>query len=729
MIKYDKSVVTALKKSEEEMYNLSHHIVDIEHFILATLSFKNNIKLLLNKHNITYEKYKEKLIKKVSVSSTSKNKYIFYSFNLKKAIDVASDNAKELSSDEITLEHIYMSILEENDSIAINILKDFNLDIDAFYKEIVKLIKNNKNLLLYEIGTNLNELAINKKLDKVIGRKKEINKIIEILARKNKNNPILIGEAGVGKTALVEGLANLIISNKVPEFLKNTTIVSLNIASVISGTKYRGEFEEKLTRILKECEEVDNIIIFIDEVHTIVGAGGAEGAIDASNILKPILARGNLKIIGATTINEYKKYISTDKALDRRFQKIYIKEPTEIETFNILKKIKKDYEKFHNVKITEDILKNITFLSSKYIFDRNEPDKSIDILDEVCAATAITSHNELHKKYDKELKSILLKKENAIKNENYLEAEFLKEKEQKLINKLDTNKTKIVSIETLKKIIESKCNGKIYDLDNINNLYKDIENDLNKSIIGQKHAIKELITALKISNLKKEKNPTSILIYGPTGIGKSKTVKELAKGGNFNLIKLDMSEYNTEISINKLIGSPQGYIGYNDNNTALEEIKLKPNSIVLLEEIDRAHPSVINLFLNILEEGILKNSKNEILNFNNSIIIMTTNNLKNDNLGYVDIELNNLNEIFSNEFINRINHIIEFKNLTKQHIKKIIENDIDILNETYTKNISLTQEKINSIIKESNFKELGARNINNILKKHIEKSLISSNTL
>lgn len=730
MIKYDKLVVIALKKSEEEAFNLSHKIVGIEHFILATLSFKNNIKAILNKYGVTYEKYKEKL-NNYSDKNNNKNKYIFYSFNLKKVIDIASDNTKDFLAEEVTLEHIYMSIIEEDNDIGIKMLKEFNIDLDKFYKDVIKLLKNNKNLLIYEIGTNLNELAINKKLDKVIGRKKEINNIIEILARKNKNNPLLIGEAGVGKTALIEGLADLISKNNVPDFLKNTTVVSLNIASVISGTKYRGEFEEKLTKILKECEEVDNIIIFIDEVHTIVGAGGAEGAIDASNILKPILARGNIKIIGATTISEYKKFIATDKALDRRFQKVYVNEPNEEETYNILKKIKPDYEKFHNVKISNDILKNILYLSNKYIFDRNEPDKSIDILDEVCAATAVTFDNKNLVKHKNELKSILIKKQNAIKNGDYVNAEILKEKEQEiLMNIKNSNEVKEVTIETLKKIIESKCNSKIYDLNNSGNIYNDIELYINEKIVGQKKAIKDLLNILKIFNLKKEKNPTSILIYGSSGIGKSLAIKELSKINNYNLIKLDMSDFSTEISINKLIGSPQGYIGYNDNNTSLEEIKLKPNSIILLEGIDKAHPSVINLFLNILDEGILKNSKNEILNFNNSIIIMTSNNLKCSSLGYLK-DSNNVDftEIFSNEFINRINYTIKFKNLTKNDIKKIIEKKVDNIKSNYNKSIILNNKIIDSIISESNYKELGARNLDNILKKHVEKILISSCTL
>ena len=296
MIKYDKLVVIALKKSEEEAFNLSHKIVGIEHFILATLSFKNNIKAILNKYGVTYEKYKEKL-NNYSDKNNNKNKYIFYSFNLKKVIDIASDNTKDFLAEEVTLEHIYMSIIEEDNDIGIKMLKEFNIDLDKFYKDVIKLLKNNKNLLIYEIGTNLNELAINKKLDKVIGRKKEINNIIEILARKNKNNPLLIGEAGVGKTAIVEELSRLISLNEVPQELKNKRIISLNMSQAVAGTKYRGEFESRMKSILEEAiDPTNNIILFIDEIHTIIGAGGQENG-DAAQMLKPLLSRGKIKLI------------------------------------------------------------------------------------------------------------------------------------------------------------------------------------------------------------------------------------------------------------------------------------------------------------------------------------------------------------------------------------------------------------------------------------------------
>ncbi len=729
MTKYNKQVILALKKSELEMYNLGHSYVDIEHMILGILGFDNNIKNILNKYNITYDNYKKELIS-IKGSNNKKERFIFYNSRIKKIIDKSSNTTSEFSFKEVTLEYVFLNMLEEVDSLGIKILINQNININKLYKEVYKLNTNNNNLLIYEIGINLNDLAKNNKLDKVIGRKKEINQIIEILARKNKNNPILIGEAGVGKTAIIEALADKIEKKEVPNFLRNKIIVSLNIANVISGTKYRGEFEEKLTKILKECEDIDDIIIFIDEVHTIVGAGGAEGAIDASNILKPILARGNLKIIGATTINEYKKFISVDKALDRRFQKVYIKEPTKSETINILKKIKCDYEKFHNVKIKDNIIDNIVNLSNKYIFDRNEPDKSIDVLDESCAKANIESKIINNNLLESKLNTLIFKKEQAIKDENYKEAEKIKEQEQKILKSIKSqNSPKEVTYSIVKKVVESKCNSKIYDLEDNSNNYKNLESELNKIIIGQKEGIKELVNIYKVFNNKNNNSPISVMIYGNSGIGKTKCSKEFAEINKLNFIKLDMSEYSSEISVNKLLGAPQGYVGYNDSNTALESIKLNPNSLILLDEIDKAHPFIINLFLNILDEGYLKNSKDEKLNFNNCIFIMTTNNLNKENsVGYIN-KYENISETFPKEFVNRINYFIKFKSLNTSDIKLIIKNELTNLEKEYNKKINLKELDLNIILKECDIENSGARNIKNIIKKYIEKNLIASNTL
>ena len=722
MIKYNKDVIKILKQSEKETYELNDSKVTINHFILATLKLDNNIKKIFNKFHVDYKTYINNMTKN---EINRKSDLIFYSLKFKKILDLSYDTANKYQSNEIKLEHIFITIIDEN--IELELLTNINLNIETFYKELLNSL-NKSNEIIKEIGTNLTDLAKNKKLSNIIGREKEINQIIEILARKNKNNPILIGEAGVGKTAIVEEIANLISNNNVPTFLKNKQIISINISSIISGTKYRGEFEEKLNKILKECETKDNIILFVDEIHTIVGAGGAEGAIDASNILKPSLARGTIKLIGATTISEYKKTIATDKALDRRFQKVIINTPNKEETYNILKSIKNEYEEFHNVKISDKLLKKISDLSDKYILDRNNPDKSIDILDEVCASTSVIKNHKIIHDLRQKISCINKIKENALKKGNYLKAYKCKEEEENILNKINTNLNykKDVSLNTIIEIIESKCNSKIYDI-NTNKNYKFLKDNLNKKIVGQENEINCVINRLKILNMKKDNLPISILINGPSGTGKTSFAIEFSKITGRNLIKLNMNDFQNEISINKIIGSPQGYIGYDDNNTVLEDLKLNPNSIILLDEIDKANINIINLFSKIIEEGIIKNSKNEIFNLKNTFIIMTSNNTKCKPIGYIN--KSKQDETLSDNFIENIDFILNFKELSEDSIKKIINNYIKDFNHNYNTNIKLNNKEIENIIDKSSYKENGAKSIKKLLNTYLEKELLSITSL
>ncbi len=729
MNKYSEEVKMVFKYSEIEMINLNHPYVGSEHLILSILSFKNNVSAVLNKYGITYKKYKRELIEKIGTSN-KKTEFIFYTPLLKKIIETASMSAKENSNNEVQIAHLFLALIEENDGIGYTILKSFNCDIDLIYKEISKIIIGNKNLLVYELGINLNNLAISNELDKVIGRDKEIDRIIEILARKNKNNPILLGEAGVGKTAIVEELARRITKGNVPNFLLDKVIVSLNLSCVISGTKYRGEFEEKLNKIIKELEISQNIILFIDEVHTIIGAGGAEGAIDASNILKPVLARGKIKCIGATTITEYSKFIEKDKALDRRFQKVIINETSIEETKNILKKIKKDYEKYHNVKISDEIINDIVDFSNKYIYDRREPDRSIDVLDEICAKTNVNITNNEINIIKNKLKNIIKLKNKYIKYNNFEKASNLKEEENILKSSLVKLKNKLnnkqVSFDTLKSVIEFKANIKINE-ENMDKYYEYLKKELNSHIIGQNNAISELIKIDKLIIKKKEKKPISILFNGSSGVGKTELAKFYAKMKNINLIRLDMSEYKSEISMNRILGAPQGYIGYDDVNTTFESIKSYPNSIILLDEIEKAHPSIMNLFFSILDEGEIKNSKGEQLKFYNCVFILTTNNLNNkDTVGFTKKQNNFDYDYFSVEFLNRVNYVINFNNLKKADIKKIIINEVKKNCETYDENYKFNDNEIEEIIGESNYNIFGARKIKNIVKKHVEEKLIKT---
>lgn len=728
MNKYSEEVKKALKQSEIEMLNLNHPYVGSEHLILSILSFNNNIKQILNTYNITYKSFKKELINKVGICN-KKSEFIFYTPLLKRIIENAVLNAKENSNIEIQLSHLFLALIEESEGIGITLLKNMKCNLDLIYKDVSKIVSNNKNLLIYELGINLNQLAKANELDKVIGRDKEIERIIEILARKNKNNPILIGEAGVGKTAIIEELSRRIVKGKVPMFLLDKNIVSLNLANVISGTKYRGEFEEKLGKIIKELEYSQNIILFINEVHTLIGAGGAEGAIDASNILKPVLSRGKIKCIGATTMKEYSKYIEKDKALDRRFQKVIIEEPNIEETKNILIKIKKDYELFHNVKISDEIINYIVDTSQKYILDRKEPDKSIDVLDEACAKTNVNINNSELLIIKDKIKNKIKQKNKYIKLGNFELASKIKEEENELklnLNKLkDKLNKKNVSTETVKEVIESKSNTKIEN-ENLNN-YSILKDNLNKEIIGQKDVINELINITKVIKNKKDNKPISILFNGSTGVGKTELAKIYSNALNLNLIRLDMSEYKSEMSLNRILGTPQGYIGYDDVNTTFEEIKTKPNSLILLDEIDKAHPSIINLFFNILDEGEIKNSKGEILKFYNSIFILTTNNLnKESSLGFNSKEFEIDYDSIPKEFLNRISYILNFKSLNIKDIKLIIKKEIEKLFHSYDLDYKLSNEDINKIIYESNFEIYGARKIKNIIKKYVESKVINS---
>ena len=694
---YTKDIIKILKNSEIEAKKFKNEFVSSEHILLSLLKIETKAKQLFNKHNITYNEA-EKLIKK-SNANTSNN---YYTLTTKKIIDNAFVTNKDNSS-EITPINLTLSILDEKNSKAYTILQTLSKDINLLYKDFVKELTKSENNILTELGTNLNELVINNEIDKVIGRDSEIERIIEILARKNKNNPILIGEAGVGKTAIVEELARRIVTKNIPPILKNKTIISINLASIISGTKYRGEFEEKMNKIVKELENNNNLILFIDEIHTIVGAGGAEGAIDASNILKPMLARGKAKCIGATTINEYKKTIEKDKALDRRFQKIIIEEPNEKEIINILSKIKSDYEKFHNVRIPNEILKQIPILSKKYIFGRSEPDKSIDILDEVCAKTSIFANTNEIEKINRQIKTLNKRKNNYIKEENYNFAIKLSEDINALnekLEKINNKNIKTVTVDILKMVIEKKSNIKIYDVNN-QSYFNEIKNKLNKKIIAQEKQINKLIE-LYIDNLNKTSTvPNSILIEGPTGTGKTEMIKLLAKYTNYNLIKINMDEYKSEISINRIIGSPQGYIGYNDANTTFEELKIKPNSIILIENINEAHYTIKNLFKNILEDGILKNSKNEIINLANNLIIFTNtkNNTKNS-IGFIS------NQLKEDKNILKIENKIIMNNLKEKDIIKIIKSKS-----------KLKDIEIKEIIKKSNYIKEGANNLDKLIKK------------
>lgn len=702
---YSEEIINILKNSEKEASKNNSEFITTEHILLSILKSNTQAQIIFNKHNISYED-----AKKLINNNNNKNKSKYYTLTTKKIIENSFVNTKD-NKTEINSINLSLSILDEKSCKANAIITKLTDNYNSLYKDFTKELINNENSILEELGTNINELVINNEIDKVIGREEEINRIIEILARKNKNNPILIGEAGVGKTAIVEELARKIVNKNVPEIFLNKKIISINLASIISGTKYRGEFEEKMSKIIKELEKNDQIILFIDEIHTIVGAGGAEGAIDASNILKPMLARGKAKCIGATTINEYKKTIEKDKALDRRFQKVYINEPNEEELLTILKKIKHEYEKYHKVKIPEQIIKQIPYLSKKYIHGRSEPDKSIDILDEVCAKTALFFNTEEKQKINNKINKLSRQKNFLLKKQKYTDAITISEEINNLtenLTKLNNHEKKIVTEEILKSVLEKKSNSIIHELNDNLDYISNIKQKLMNKIIGQDTQILEITNIYKYHQTKNNDLPTTILIEGKTGTGKTELIKLLSKYTKTNLIKINMNEYKNETSLNRLLGSPQGYVGYNDTNTTFEELKLNPNSIILVEKLNNAHYSIKDLFKSIIEDGEIKNTKNEKINFKNNIIIFTnTTNNESTKIGFIKKQ----KEEVENHL--KIDNYIKMNDLTKSDIYKIIN--------LHSKNLEKTD--IEKIITESNYLLQGANKIKQLTDKYKNKVL------
>lgn len=686
---YNLETSRIFKDAEKIMISLNHGYVGTEHLFLSMLKNSEEIRNLLEKYQIEYDGFLEELLLVVN-SETCKKVACIYTPLLKKVIKNAEMHAK---NGYITPLMLLESLLEEGEGIAIRILISMGLDIDKLYDEIkLKDKKSNQKLEIYNIGKEMSkDLSDNF----VVGREKEIDLITETLLRKNKNNPLLIGDAGVGKSAIVEELARRIKKGDVPNALKNKKIISIEMSSLVAGTKYRGEFEEKLNKIIKEVENNPEIILFIDEIHTLSNAGGAEGAINASDILKPYLARGKIKVIGATTTNEYNKFIAKDKALSRRFDLIKINEPSIDETINILSKIKPSFEHHYNIKISEENIRQIVDLTNKYILDRFNPDKSIDLLDSVCAMKEVKSPKEKNIIILKnKLSNIIEAKEKMVKNNNFEEALNYRKQEIELNEKIEKekNSSNRITNNDIKEVMLRKSN-----IPNMKNNWKDLKAYLNNEIVGQEEAINEIIASLKS---KESDLPVSILLTGSTGVGKTKTVKEIATYLKMPLVRLDLSEYNEPVSINRLIGSSAGYVGYDDENI-FDRIRMSPNSIVLLDELEKANSNVINLFLQVLDEGFITNAKGEKIDFKNTYIFMTSNAEINNKIGFMKGKSNYQNS-FSKEFLGRITCIVNYKNVTEDMVKKYL---------------SKKGIKNSLILKEFDYENQGFRGLDKYIKK------------
>ena len=669
-----------------------------------------------------------------------------------------------------------IGIIEE-DSIATKILLELNINVKKIYSDIVKILneysdefeseknkKNkNNNSTLNQFGNDITKLAEEGKLDPVIGRKFETERVIEILSRRNKNNPCLIGEPGVGKTAVVEGLAQKIVNGSVPEILKNKRVISLDITAMVAGAKYRGDFEERIKKCLNEVKKAEDIILFIDEIHNIVGAGAAEGAIDAANILKPLLARGEIKVVGATTLNEYRKYIERDSALERRFKPITINEPTDEETKEILKGIRDKYEAHHNVKITDEAIDAAIKLSKRYITDRFLPDKAIDLIDEASSKAKlkmfIRPQNIKH--IEERIQNIVKEKNNAIAMQDFEKAAKLRDKERELEQDLKNENEKwnsktnkeIISIkeEDIALTISSFTGIPIHKVsEDENEKLKNLESIMSKKIIGQDEAIKAVAMAIKRNRvgLKNPKRPIgSFLFLGPTGVGKTELTKVLAETlfeNENSMIRIDMSEFMESHSVSKLIGSPPGYVGYEDSNGLAEKIKRKPYSVILFDEVEKAHPDVMNILLQILEDGILTDNRGRTINFKNTIIIMTSNigaklisnkkvlgfnesfSKNNENEEIRREVMKEVKQSFKPELLNRIDEIVVFKKLGKNELKEIINimlNEVmDILRD---KNIEVkVDEDAKDFIAKLDIDEnYGARPLRRIIQTEIEDKI------
>lgn len=738
--------------AKSEMKALKHPYVGSEHLLLAILKNKNNVSKRLGEYDITYENVRQEIERIIGTGSMEVT-WFLYTPLLKRILENAILDSKENNQSEVTTEHLFSSLLEEGEGVAIRILLGMGVDLDELYGEFSYKInrsvkgKKHKKLLLEELGVDLTKKAREQELDPVIGRETEMQRVLEILSRRTKNNPLLIGAAGVGKTAIVEELSRRIALGDVPMALKNKRIISLDMATAVAGTKYRGEFEERIRKILKEIEENDDIILFIDEIHTLVGAGGAEGAIDASNIFKPALARGKLRCIGATTIQEYKKFMEEDSALERRFQKVYIEAPTREVVKEILMKLKPIYESFHYVTVKEEMIDFMIELSERYIYDRNQPDKAIDLMDEVCAKVSLKESKEYTKYHQlgKKLKEVIEEKNQAILDNRFDIASKWKEKENQLADQMNQlelklyhkKKTKTVTKKDIAEVLHLKTKIPVYEILKENKrVVEEIEKNITHHIIGQKKAVEETIQVAKRIKLglKEESKPYSMLYCGPSGVGKTELSKVFGSElvGKENVIRLDMSEYTEAHSVSKIVGAPPGYVGYKDHQNVLEEIRNKPYSVLILDEIEKAHPSIIHLLFQILDEGKIKDSNGVVVRFDHVVILMTSNiGFHEINIGFTkennDVVLTKLKENFSVPFINRIDQIIVFDTLQESEIRQIIEQQLETLKQKYKRKgiqIKFGREILPSLVNLSDYREFGARRISKLIKDKIENQMM-----
>ena len=778
--------VLALARKEADRFH--HNYVGTEHILLGLIKLGQGVAVsVLQKMGLDLETVRSAVEKQVGSGPEGKaSGSIPYTPRVKKVLALAGKEAKALNHSYVGTEHILLGLLREGEGVAARVLKSLDVDIERTRNEILRELdpqfsgeteeaiapgrsqsvedkKETKTPALKAFGRDLTELARRGELDPVIGRKNEIRRVVQILCRRTKNNPVLIGEAGVGKTAIVEGLALEISSGVVPELLVDKKLITLDLALMVAGTKYRGQFEERIKAVMDEIKRAGNVIIFIDELHTIVGAGAAEGAMDASNIFKPALSRGELQCIGATTLNEYRKFIEKDSALDRRFQSVKVEAPNIDDTILILKGIRVKYEEHHKAVFTDESLEASAKLSDRYITSRHLPDKAIDVMDEAGSRARIASLNRPPEieTLSKQIEEVCSKKEEAISKQHFEEAAKFRDEEKQLRLKQEQvledwkksreeNRITIVEEDILKVVsdwtgvplqrLEKKETERLLQL----------EKELQQTVIGQDEACVAIAKALRRSraDLKDPKRPIgSFMFLGPTGVGKTFLARTLAEkmfGDREAIIQVDMSEYMEKFSVSRMIGSPPGYVGHEEGGQLSEQVRRKPYSLVLFDEIEKAHPDVVQIMLQIFEEGHLTDSLGRIIDFRNTIIIMTTNvgaaviqkqtfmgfgaatSMSEDYENIKEKVLDEAKKAFKPEFLNRINDLIVFHSLDRSHLVRIVDLEIAKLQERLTpKRIAMTlsQEAKELLIDEGYDEKYGARPLRRSIERHVEDPL------
>ncbi|HKL12657.1 MAG TPA: ATP-dependent Clp protease ATP-binding subunit [Halanaerobiales bacterium] len=773
--KFTERARRVIAMAESEAKKLNHNYVGTEHILLGLVKEKKGIagKVLSEE-----AKLKESQIIDVIKSIIGKGKKkvdgtIGLTPRSKKVLNLSMEEARKLNHNYIGTEHILLGLISEGEGVAIRILQEVGVNLDKVKKEILDILndgsQNNKKTEksdtpeLDKYSRDLTEMAAEDKLDPVIGREKEIERVIQVLSRRTKNNPVLIGEPGVGKTAIVEGLAKSIKEENVPEILLDKRVVSLDLSSLVAGSKYRGEFEQRLKALMSEIVENGNIILFIDEMHTLVGAGAAEGAIDAANILKPALARGELQAIGATTLDEYRKYIEKDAALERRFQSIMIEENSSEQSIEILKGLRDPYEAHHKVKITDEAIEAAVNLSHRYITDRFLPDKAIDLMDEAASRVRLrnnTRPNEL-KELNERIEEVEKEKEAAVKNQEFEKAAELRDKEKELEKELEELQEKwkqtkgrndmVVETEDIAQIVSSWTGIPVTKLEETETKkLLQLEEHLHERVVGQDEAIKAVSQAVRRARagLKDPKRPIGSFIFlGPTGVGKTELARTLAEAmfdDEEAMIRIDMSEYMEKHAVSRLVGSPPGYVGHEEGGQLTEPVRRRPYSVILFDEIEKAHPEVFNILLQILDDGALTDAQGRKVDFKNTVVIMTSNVganyiKKQSQLGFKaekdeESEYENMKEnvisklrdTFRPEFLNRLDETIVFHSLNKDHITKIIEIMIKELQErldTKEIKIDITTDAKMKLIDEGFDAEFGARPLRRAIQKMVENKL------